>query len=99
MVYDLHRHALAPVCTKVATSFAAVVMFTEPGRARLLLCVSVSAPPKISVTTRPSQEFVEAIAVIVVVPVMLNTEAVEGGVIVALEAMLLPRLTSCRVKA
>lgn len=83
----------------MATSFAAVVMFTEPGKARLLECVRVSAPAKMNVTARPSQLFVLAIAVIVVVPVMLNVDPVLGGVIVAADAMLLPSVTIWRMNA
>jgi hypothetical protein len=74
-------------------------MFTEPGSARFDECVRVKAPAKIRVIARPSHDCVEAIAVIVVVPVMLNTDAALPGVMLDAEAMLEPRETSCRVKA
>jgi len=80
-------------------SFAAVVMFAEPGSARLLECVSVSAPAKIRRTSLPSHEFVEAMVVIVVFPVMLNAYPVLGGVMVEAEAIFDPRDTVCRMKA
>jgi hypothetical protein len=79
-------------------SFAAVVMFADPGSARFALCVIVKAPAKTKVMIRPSHEFVEAMDVIPVTPVTENTEAVEGGVTVEAEARV-ARETVCLMKA
>jgi hypothetical protein len=79
-------------------SFAAVVMFAEPGRARLDEWVSVRIPAKMNVISLPSQLFVLAIVVIVVVPVTEKTFAVDGGVTVAPDASVASE-TSCLMKA
>jgi hypothetical protein len=71
----------------------AVTMFNAYGRTRVEECVSVRAPVNRSVISRPSQELVEPIAVMVVVPVTLKLEAVEAGVMVEAEAMSLPAVT------
>jgi hypothetical protein len=61
--------------------------------------VSVRAPAKISVMIRPSQLFVDAIAVIEVVPVMLKLDPVLGGVMLDAEAMLAPSEVNCLMNA
>lgn len=83
----------------LAVSFAAVVMLAEPGKARFAECVSVRIPANIRVICRPSQLFVLAIAVIVVVPVILKLEPVLGGVIELADAMFEPSVTSCLMNA
>ena len=83
----------------IATSFAAVVMLTEPGRARLEPCVKVKMPSKIRAIVRPFQEYVLAIVVIAVVPVTWKLEPVDGGVMVVPEAMSAPALTTWAMNA
>jgi hypothetical protein len=79
-------------------SFAAVVMFADPGSARLELCVSVRIPAKINVISRPSQLFVDAMVLIVVTPVTENTFAVDGGVTVDPDANVV-ETTPCLMNA
>jgi hypothetical protein len=69
-------------------------MLTDPGRARLELCVSVSAPSKIRMIVRPFQLLVLPIAVMVVVPVTWKLDPVLGGVIVEDDAMSEPDWTT-----